>query len=120
MHPFGGNWKHFRDCDIGSDWLLIYRVDGDDLNLVRTGTYSDCSGGVSPPVKKPGGHIQQFTGMVVSGACSERFLLVGPASWVWTGAEFWSKRRCNCRPGLRCQKTEEGIAGRIATIAVHP
>ena len=40
-HPLAGDWKHFRDCHIEPDWLLIYRVEGDDLYLVRTGTHSD-------------------------------------------------------------------------------
>ena len=37
----GGDWKHHRDCHIEPDWLLIYKIDGDDLYLVRTGTHSD-------------------------------------------------------------------------------
>jgi len=40
-HPLGGEWKHYRDCHIESDWLLIYKIEGDDLYLVRTGTHSD-------------------------------------------------------------------------------
>jgi mRNA interferase YafQ len=40
-HPLGGDWKRYRDCHIEPDWLLIYRIDGDDLHLVRTGTHSD-------------------------------------------------------------------------------
>jgi mRNA interferase YafQ len=40
-HSLAGEWKHFRDCHIESDWLLIYRIEGDDLYLVRTGTHSD-------------------------------------------------------------------------------
>ena len=40
-HPLSGEWSHFRDCHIEPDWLLIYRVDGDELYLVRTGTHSD-------------------------------------------------------------------------------
>jgi len=40
-HPLGGEWKHFRDCHIEPDWLLIYRIDGNDLHLTRTGTHSD-------------------------------------------------------------------------------
>jgi mRNA interferase YafQ len=40
-HPLGGDWKHYRDCHIEPDWLLIYKVDGGDLYLVRTGTHSD-------------------------------------------------------------------------------
>jgi mRNA interferase YafQ len=33
--------RHHRDCHIEPDWLLIYKIDGDDLYLVRTGTHSD-------------------------------------------------------------------------------
>ena len=40
-HSLGGEWRHFRDCHIEPDWPLIYKVDGDDLYLVRTGTHSD-------------------------------------------------------------------------------
>ena len=40
-HPLSGEWKHYRDCHIEPDWLLIYKIDGDDLYLVRTGTHSD-------------------------------------------------------------------------------
>ena len=38
-HPLAGDWKHYRDGHIEHDWLLIYKVDGDDLHLVRTGTH---------------------------------------------------------------------------------
>lgn len=40
-HPLSGAWKSFRDCHIQPDWLLVYKIDGDDLHLVRTGTHSD-------------------------------------------------------------------------------
>jgi mRNA interferase YafQ len=40
-HPLGGEWKGFRDCHMEPDWLLIYKIDGHDLHLVRTGTHSD-------------------------------------------------------------------------------
>jgi mRNA interferase YafQ len=40
-HALGGNWKHHRDCHIEPDWLLLYKIDGEDLHLVRTGTHSD-------------------------------------------------------------------------------
>ena len=40
-HPLGGNWAHHRDCHIEPDWLPKYKIDGDDLYLVRTGTHSD-------------------------------------------------------------------------------
>jgi len=40
-HPLSGDWKHFRDCHIEPDWVLIYKVDGNDLYLVQTGTHAD-------------------------------------------------------------------------------
>ena len=40
-HPLAGEWKHHRDCHLEPDWLLVYKIDGDDLYLVRTGTHSD-------------------------------------------------------------------------------
>ncbi len=40
-HPLSGGWKHFRECHLEPDWLLIYKIEGDDLYLVRTGTHSD-------------------------------------------------------------------------------
>lgn len=40
-HPLAGQWKHHRDCHLEPDWLLIYKVKGDDLYLVRSGTHSD-------------------------------------------------------------------------------
>lgn len=40
-HPLKSNWKGFRDAHIEPDWLLIYRVEGDELQLARTGTHAD-------------------------------------------------------------------------------
>ena len=40
-HPLRGIWKGYREAHLEPDWLLIYRVDGDELRLVRTGTHSD-------------------------------------------------------------------------------
>lgn len=40
-HSLGGDWKHHRECHIEPDWLLIYKLDGNDIYLVRTGTHSD-------------------------------------------------------------------------------
>ncbi|KTC84380.1 MULTISPECIES: type II toxin-antitoxin system mRNA interferase toxin, RelE/StbE family [Legionella] len=40
-HSLKGNWSHHRDSHIEPDWLLIYKVDGDDLYFVRTGTHAD-------------------------------------------------------------------------------
>lgn len=40
-HPLKGNWKGYRDAHIEADWLLIYRVVGNELHLVRTGSHAD-------------------------------------------------------------------------------
>jgi mRNA interferase YafQ len=40
-HPLAGEWSHHRDCHVEPDWLPIYKVEGADLHLVRTGTHSD-------------------------------------------------------------------------------
>ncbi len=40
-HPLKGDWKGWRDLHIEPDWLLLYRVEGTDLELARTGTHSD-------------------------------------------------------------------------------
>jgi len=40
-HPLTGDWSDCRECHIGGDFLLIYQLDGDRLNFVRTGTHAD-------------------------------------------------------------------------------
>lgn len=40
-HPLKGQWKGSRDVHVEPDWLLIYRVEGPDLMLLRTGTHAD-------------------------------------------------------------------------------
>ena len=42
-HALTSNYLGFRECHVKSDWLLIYRIDNDDVVLVlsRTGTHSD-------------------------------------------------------------------------------
>ena len=35
-HPLKGNWNHHRDSHIEPDWLLIYKIDGNNLYFVRT------------------------------------------------------------------------------------
>ena len=40
-HPLRGIWKGYREAHVEPDWLVIYRVKGDELHLVRTGTHSD-------------------------------------------------------------------------------
>lgn len=42
-HDLHGNYRGFRECHVAPDWLLIYRIDGNalELFLFRTGTHSD-------------------------------------------------------------------------------
>jgi mRNA interferase YafQ len=37
-HPLRENRKGYRDAHVEPDWLLLYRVDGEEFQLVRTGT----------------------------------------------------------------------------------
>ena len=39
-HQLTGEWKGHRDCHIGPDWVLIYRLTEDELFLERTGSHS--------------------------------------------------------------------------------
>ena len=45
-HAMVGNWVGYRECHIQPDWLLIYKIHGDELTLLlmRTGTHSDLFG----------------------------------------------------------------------------
>lgn len=42
-HGLTGSYRGFRECHIEPDWLLVYRVDREELELFlfRTGTHSD-------------------------------------------------------------------------------
>ena len=41
-HPLSEDYNGFRECHILPDWLLVYRIDDDELMLFlsRTGTHS--------------------------------------------------------------------------------
>ena len=43
-HALKGNYVGRRECHISPDWLLIYRVDGNEIYLDRTGTHADLFG----------------------------------------------------------------------------
>ena len=43
-HGLSGDWKGFRDCHVQSDWVLVYRVEGNELQLARTGSHSELFG----------------------------------------------------------------------------
>ena len=42
-HVLTGDYIGFRECHVAPDWLLVYRVEEDELELFlfRTGTHSD-------------------------------------------------------------------------------
>ena len=40
-HRLSDNLVGRRDCHIESDWVLIYRIEGDQLIFERMGTHSD-------------------------------------------------------------------------------
>ena len=60
-HPLSGEWSDYRDCHIEPDWLLIYKVDGDSLYLVRTGTHSDLFRAYCPVVWESAPHRRLAT-----------------------------------------------------------
>jgi mRNA interferase YafQ len=39
-HPPKGEWVGYRECYLADDWLLVYRVRGDDIIFARTGTHT--------------------------------------------------------------------------------
>ena len=43
-YPLKGTLKDCRECHIEPDWLLIYRIEGSILCLVRTGSHADLFG----------------------------------------------------------------------------
>ena len=42
-HDLTGNYAGFRECHIRPDWLLVYRIEQEELELFlfRTGSHSD-------------------------------------------------------------------------------
>lgn len=40
-HPLKGSWREYRECHIGGDFLLIYRIHEDVIFFVRAGTHAD-------------------------------------------------------------------------------
>lgn len=42
-HSLIGDYAGFRECHVTSDWLLVYRIEKEEvlLFLFRTGTHSD-------------------------------------------------------------------------------
>jgi mRNA interferase YafQ len=44
-HSLKGEWADHRECHIGGDFLLIYQVEANRINFVRSGTHSELFGG---------------------------------------------------------------------------
>ena len=42
-HALSGDYSDFRECHIKPDWLLVYTIDDEELELFlfRTGSHSD-------------------------------------------------------------------------------
>ncbi len=40
-HPLKGQWRSFRDAHIEPDWLLLYKINGDEVRFERTGRHTD-------------------------------------------------------------------------------
>ena len=40
-HQLVGNFKDYRECHLGGDWLLIYQIKADTAIFVRTGSHSE-------------------------------------------------------------------------------
>ena len=43
-HALKGPLRDCRECHAGPDLLLLYRIDEDELQLIRAGTHSDLFG----------------------------------------------------------------------------
>jgi mRNA interferase YafQ len=43
-HALIGTWQGFREYHIQPDWLLIYRLEGNELQLARTGSHAELLG----------------------------------------------------------------------------
>ena len=42
-HALKGEWNEYRELHVSGDWLLIYRINKDELRLVltRTGSHDE-------------------------------------------------------------------------------
>ena len=45
-HPLKGKWRGYRGLHVADDWVMVYKVDGDQLKLMlsRTGIHVDVYG----------------------------------------------------------------------------
>lgn len=40
-HKLSGNWNDVWECHIEPDWLLMYVVSDEEVQLIRTGSHAD-------------------------------------------------------------------------------
>lgn len=40
-HKLHGEYEDCRECHIQPDWLIIYRIVGNTIHFLRTGTHAD-------------------------------------------------------------------------------
>lgn len=43
-HQLKGKWKDYRECHIKPDLLLVYKINGDILELIDIGSHSELFG----------------------------------------------------------------------------
>ena len=43
-HALKGMWKHHRELHLEPDWLLVYKVAGEQCTFDRTGAHADLFG----------------------------------------------------------------------------
>jgi mRNA interferase YafQ len=43
-HPLTGDYNGYQELHIKPDWLLIYKIEGETLILVRTGSHPELFG----------------------------------------------------------------------------
>ena len=43
-HPLKGEWRGLRELHLAPDWLLVYRVDGEDIIFTRLGSHAELFG----------------------------------------------------------------------------
>jgi mRNA interferase YafQ len=43
-HSLTGDYKGYRECHVTPNWLLIYRIEEEELLLYRTGSHADLFG----------------------------------------------------------------------------
>jgi mRNA interferase YafQ len=40
-HALKGDWADHRECHVGGDFLLVYRLEGNAIRFVRVGTHAE-------------------------------------------------------------------------------